>query len=457
MLRTRTTGARRVPTVIAAAAAAALLTLTGCSGPQPGGGAAEATGQEQFTQADIDAALQEPTELTFWAWGAQYPSVVEAFNAAHPDVKVTLASQGSGSDHYTKLQNVLKAGSGVPDVVQLEYSVMPQFALGESLVDLGQYGVDSMQADFSESCWQGSKVDDALYGLPQDAGPLAMFYRQDVFDQFGLTVPTTWDEYVQTAQQLKAADPSRFIAADAGDPGAASALIWQAGGRPFQVEGERVSVDLADPGSTTWADNWQRLIDGDLVDTATPGFTPEWNAGLASGKYATLVTGAWAAGTLQRRIPDAAGAWRVAPLPQYGSGTAVSGQTGGSVSSVMATSEKKLAAIGFVQWMAANAESAQIWVDEGGFPCTSATLASPEWLDREVPYFGGQQINRIFAESAEQVGEGWAFLPFQAYANSVFPDTVGQAYVKQTDLQGGLRDWQETITTYGESQGFTVE
>jgi multiple sugar transport system substrate-binding protein len=47
-------------------------------------------------------------------------------------------------------------------------------------------------------------------------------------------------------------------------------------------------------------------------------------------------------------------------------------------------------------------------------------------------------------------------LPFQVYANSVFPDTVGASYVSKSDLNVGLKAWQEQLINYGNSQGFTV-
>ena len=41
----------------------------------------------------------------------------------------TLVNAGTGNDEYTKLQNAIKAGSGAPDVAQIEYYALPQFAL----------------------------------------------------------------------------------------------------------------------------------------------------------------------------------------------------------------------------------------------------------------------------------------------------------------------------------------
>ncbi|MBO3732333.1 hypothetical protein [Glycomyces niveus] len=48
------------------------------------------------------------------------------------------------------------------------------------------------------------------------------------------------------------------------------------------------------------------------------------------------------------------------------------------------------------------------------------------------------------------------YLPFQVYADSVFPDTVGVAYTDQSDLNAGLQAWQEQLVSYGDSQGFKV-
>ncbi|MCS5732512.1 ABC transporter substrate-binding protein [Herbiconiux daphne] len=444
---------RRLAGVLLGGSVATVLALTGCAGP--GGAAGTPTPKAVATQADIDAALQEDTTLQFWAWGPQYQAEVDAFMKEYPKVKVVLTNNGSNATEYTKLQNVIKAGSGIPDIAQIEYTALPQFAFGDSLVDMAEYGVASMEDKFSSSTWNQVNVNGGIYGLPQDAGPLAMFYRQDVFDQYGLTVPTTWEEYYETAEKLHAADPSKFMAADGGEAAFTNAMIWQAGGKPYAAEDTDVTVDLQDEGSLKWADMWTPLVQEDLVEQ-TPTFTPEWTSGLSAGKYATWVGGAWAAGTLQRRIPEAAGTWRVAPLPQYEAGDTASGEQGGSSSAVLDASENKLAAIGFVQWMSSADEAAKIWTDNGGFPAQAATLASDDWLNAEIPYFGGQQINQVFAASADGVLPGWQFLPFQAYADSVYSDTMGQAYASKGDLADGLKAWQGNIVDYGNSQGFSV-
>ena len=63
----------------------------------------------------------------------------------------------------------------------------------------------------------------------------------------------------------------------------------------------------------------------------------------------------------------------------------------------------------------------------------------------------------MLTAAADTVAKGWTYLPYQLYANSVYADTVGKAYLNGTDLDAGLRDWQKALADYGSQQGFTVK
>jgi multiple sugar transport system substrate-binding protein len=428
---------------------------TACS--SSGGGSPTGGGASSATQSDIAAALQKDTTITFWGWAPQTKDVVAAFEKAYPKVKVKLLNVGSNATEYTKLQNVIKASSGIPDVAQLEYMVLPQFALGKSLVDLNKYGVSSIADKFTKSTWSQAHVGDALYGMPQDSGPLAMFYRQDVFAQYGLTVPKTWDEYLADAKKLHTADPSKFIAADSGDASFTNSMIWQAGGTPYTVSGSKISVNLGDKGSTKWADMWSQLVHAGLVDTKAAIWSPDWLSGLANGKYATWIAGGWGAGSLINHVPTASGKWRVAPIPQYSADVTASAEHGGSTMAVLTASNNKLAAIGFAQWFSTNPGANKIWVEEGGFPSQTGVLESSGWINKPVSYFGDQEINKVFKDSSKAVLPGWQYLPFTLYANSIYGDTVGRAFANKSGIASGLAAWQRTIISYGNGQGFTVK
>src|SRR5690606_29292926 len=330
---------------VAAGALTALLavSLTACSGGGgDGGGGAGATADE------IEAALQEGGSLTYWTWTPQAEKQIEEFEKAYPDVDVTLVDTVGAGESNTKLQNAIAAGKGVPDVVQIEYQSIPQFQLPGQLVDLTQYGFDELESLYTPSTWGAVSQNGGIWGLPQDSGPMAFFYNQEVFDDVGVEVPTTWDEYIEVARAVKEDDPDRCLANDSGDPGFTTSMIWQAGGTPFQNDGESVTIDLADEGTTRFAEMYQPLIDDELL-CRLPGWSDEWYAALNDGTIASVALGAWMPGILEDGVPDGAGKWRVAPMPTY-DGTPTNAENGGSTESIPGAAENKLLAAGFLKW-----------------------------------------------------------------------------------------------------------
>lgn len=438
--------------LLAATALVATLGLTACSG----GGDAGSGGGDASAEA-IDAALEEGGELTYWTWTPSAEAQVAAFQDAYPNVTVKLVDTASAADHNLRLQNAITAGSGAPDVAQLEYQSIPQFVLPGSLVDLTEYGFGDLDDKYTASTWGSVTIQDGIWGLPQDSGPMALFYNKRVFDEFGLEVPTTWDEYVEAGRQLHAADPTKFITNDpGGDAGFGTSMIWQAGGRPFQVDGENITVNLQDEGAERWAQTWDQLVDEGLVGQVT-GWTDEWFAGLADGTIASLPIGAWMPGVLESGAEGGSGDWAVAPMPTYDGGEAVTAENGGSAQVVLEQSSKKALAAGFLRWLNSSQDSIDVFLESGGFPATVADLESEEFLNHESEYFGGQQINRVLVDAANSVGTGWQYLPWQAYANSIYADTVGQSYLNRTPISDGLANWQDQNVAYGKEQGYTVD
>ena len=237
---------------IAAGAAVTLLAtaLVACSSGGGGGGY-----DDGATPEEIEAALAEGGTIDYWTWTPQAEKQVEAFEKAYPNMTVNLTDTQGAEEHNTALQNAIAADKGIPDVAQLEYQSVPQFQLPGQLTDLTRYGLAAHEDLYTPSTWGSVALGDGLWGLPQDSGPMALFYNAEVFEENDLVVPTTWDEYVEQARKLKRSDPDKFLFNDDGNgPGTITSLIWQAGGQPFQVDGDSVTLDLADDGMQQWAD-----------------------------------------------------------------------------------------------------------------------------------------------------------------------------------------------------------
>jgi multiple sugar transport system substrate-binding protein len=433
----------------AAAIALAAALAVGCSS----GGSSSAPAAATGTQDSVDAALKAGGEITYWSWTPSAKDQVAAFQKEYPNVKVNYVNAGTNKEEYTKLQNAIKAGSGAPDVAQIEYYALPQFALTDSLADLNQFGFGSFEKDYSASTWAQVKNGNGIYGLPQDSGPMALFYNKEVFDKNGIAVPKTWAEYIDAAKKLHTADPTKYITSDTGDPGFVLSMIWQAGGHPFTVDGRNVKVNLADAGTKKWTAMWDQLIQGKLL-APVKEWSDDWFRALGDGTISSLVTGAWMPGNFISSVPGGAGKWAVAPMPTY-DGKPVTAENGGSAQSVVKQSKNPALAAGFVRWLN-HAGGVQPFIKSGGFPSTTADLTSPAFVDEALPYFGGQKVNQVLTQASKDVAPGWTYLPYQTYANSIFSDTAGKAYVNATPLDAGLAAWQQAIVDYGNQQGFTV-
>ncbi|WP_381789620.1 ABC transporter substrate-binding protein [Streptomyces niveus] len=433
----------------------ALLSVLALGATACGGSDGDSSDQKPVSAEDIQAALKKGGTVTVWAWEPTLEKVAADFQVKYPKVKINLVGERSGDKHYTALSNAISAEKGVPDVAQVEYFAVGQYSLTKGLTELSPFGAGKLADKYTPGPWNAVSDGDKVYGLPMDSGPMALFYNKKIFDKYEIAVPTTWDEYVDAARELHKADPKVFIANDAGDAGFATSMLWQAGSRPYTVDGTEVKVDFSDAGAKKYTDTWQQLLDEKLLAPVN-GWTDDWYKGLGDGTIATLATGAWMPANFVTGVPKAAGDWRAAPMPAWTEGDKASAENGGSSLALPALGRNKELAYAFAEYANAG-DGVPTRVEQGAFPATTAELRSEEFRDTEFEYFGGQKANEIFADSAANVADDWAYLPFQQYANSIFNDTVGKAYVSDTELAAGLKSWQDASVKYGKEQGFTVK
>jgi len=430
---------------------AASLALAACS-------STDVEDTPEGSDSPAEPAPSEPVSITFWSWLPDIQTTVDLFEEAHPDIDVTVENVGVGQDQYTKIQNAVDAGTGGPDVAQMTYDAIPNFVLTGALADLTQTGGGDIPEVFLDGVTQLVERDGSVYGVPQDFGPGVMYYRTDLFEDAGVAVPETWDEYADAAAALHAANPDTSITFI--DPGLADAAymgLWQNSSQPWVVDSAtEISVDLGSAPATEWADYWTTLNqDGLLVESAMG--SDEWFKQIADGQIATWIVGAWGLQALTGNVPDGEGLWRVAPQPTWEAGSAASSQFGGSATVVLEQSPVKEAATTFALWLNSDPVAVEsLKNDQGLLPTTKAAWSDPTFLDEEIAYLGGQQARQVFAASAESTTAGWEWLPYQPYATSVYADTVGQAIANKTSIADGLAEWQSRIVEYGADQGFTV-
>jgi multiple sugar transport system substrate-binding protein len=170
-------------------------------------GAQDASSQPDYSKFPVENG---PITLEVWSWVGGLDKAGKLFEEAYPNIKVHVNNVGGGPAEYQKLQTAIKAGSGGPDVAQVEYMFLPSFIVTDGLADLSKYGVNDLKSSFVPWTWsQVSPDGKAVYAIPQDTGPMALLYNKKIFDQYGLTVPATWDEFTQQAEKLAQASSGK--------------------------------------------------------------------------------------------------------------------------------------------------------------------------------------------------------------------------------------------------------
>ncbi|WPO70279.1 ABC transporter substrate-binding protein [Streptomyces sp. KN37] len=407
---------------------------------------------------DAGTGSNGPVSLTYWAWAPGMDKVVDLWNdgpGKKDRIEVTVKKQASGDTLVTKILTAHKAHKA-PDLVQAEYQALPTLVSNDALADIaGQ--VHGVRAKFARGVWQQTTLGtDAVYAVPQDAGPMMFYYRADLFKKYGLKVPKTWQEFARTARALKKKAPDKDLTTfSANDSGLFAGLAQQAGAQWWTAEGEQWKVGIDDPATRKVADFWGGLVKEGAIDNQ-PMYTPSWNKALNTGKQIAWVSAVWAPGTLTTAAPDTKGKWAMAPLPQWESGKAVTGSWGGSSTAVTTDSEHKEAAAKFAAWLNTDPKALAALVKESGiYP--AATEAQTGGALAEAPaYFANQPDFYTRAAAIAKTTAPGAWGPNVNVAYTAFKDAFGSAAKNRSDFGAALKTMHDETVADLKKQGFEV-
>jgi multiple sugar transport system substrate-binding protein len=419
------------------------------------GGFAACGGSGSSSGSETSGAANGQVNLTMWSWVTGIDKSVADFNKTHPAIHVNVVNVGGGPNEYNKLYTAIKANNE-PDLAQIEFQLLPTFETTGSLVNLSTYGANAIKNQFIPWTWSQVSLDNAVYAIPQDSGPLALYYRADIFQKYNLPVPTTWAQYAQDAAKLHAANPNIYLTDfPPRDPGWFNGLVWQAGGQMFGIKGQSWKVSINNPSADKVATYWQDLLNKHLVKTE-PDFADAWYHDLQTGTVATWPSAAWGAETISGNAPQTAGKWRVAPLPQWQAGQSADGNWGGSTTAVFNNTKHPREAAEFAMWLNTNQQSvAEMIKGNNIFPAHQADLSSP-LVNGPQSFFGKQNIGALFKTESEHVDVNFQWGPTVDQVYNDFGDNFAGAVNGQNTLTSGLNSVQQSTILFMQSQGFTV-
>lgn len=436
---------RSIATLIAATAASALLVLPAAL---PGAHAQRA---------------KAPVELKFWSWvpSAGLQPAIDQFNKTHPTIHVKLDYNIGPPTIYPKYFTVIQAKKGAPDVAQIEYDWLPTYEyLGNgALVDMGKYGANSIKGQFPAGVWSQVSSGSSVYAIPQDTGPMGMYYRKDLFARYHIAVPKTWDDYAKAAITLHKADPNLYItnfSSGGGDFAQWASYMWQAGGNWFSNNHDTWSVLLNSATNKKVLNFWGDLARQGLLKN-DGNFTPAQYKDWQQGHLATWLCAVWGANTILSNAANTAGKWAIAPLPQWTPGKFVTSAWGGSANVVMSQSQHPAEATTFAMWLNTDQGSikslvsgAQIW------PASNPGLKNPV-LAAPYPFYGGQTLAGNFTSAANALVQGFQWGPVISYVQTKFDTALNNAYANKGDFGSIMDSVQQGTIAYMKQQGFSVK
>jgi multiple sugar transport system substrate-binding protein len=360
-----------------------------------GGGTTEPVATEE---AVVTEAPVEPVTITVWDYyGEATPikPIIEPFEAAHPNIKVNYEALDWDTT-FEKL-NVVLTGGTPPDVVTVDKTWIPGYASLGAFADLKTLSGGTLNGVPWEQAYTPGGLDaitfnDQIIAALYDFDTYALYYRNDLFEEKGIQVPTNWDELMAAAEALHE-DDLYFYEFDA-DTFHGSQWIYENGGAllnedntqvvfnsPEAVEGITFNASMLENGV---AINW----------TSDQG---ERIQGVKDGRIAMFSDGPYYMGIMKSAAPEMAGQWRVALHPynkQSGS------YLGGTGLAIPTGSVQQEAAWEFIQYAMELENQIGVYTYAGAAPALTAALSSPE-VNVEDPYFGGQKAFSVFLQTME--------------------------------------------------------
>jgi multiple sugar transport system substrate-binding protein len=455
---------RRYPAARAAAwvaALAAVSVLAGCGSSGSSAPTSTSTAKASASPSVLAGGAScssSATKITFWAWVPGIGRAVTEFNKTHPSICVTLEDVGAGSPEYVKISDALKAGSGAPDVAEVEFDELPSFEITHNLVNIAKYGASKYQSDFVPWAWQEVSQGSAVYAMPSDSGPVGFYYNAQLLAKYHITPPTTWAQFATDAATLHAADPSAYLTNFAGsDLQWIMSLMAQDNAFPFKYTGgSKVTIDWTGAAQMAFASYWQNMLSKHELNTVTD-ITATAFADMDKGIDASWISSAWGPSYFAPDAKTSVGQWRAAALPQWTAGANVAANWGGSTYPVFSQSAHPAAAAEFSEWLTATDASWNIVKTPPSslFPTYVPLLNSSSFKDLTYPISGTSTPNVAFTAAAPDISSvQWP--PFMTYALTLSATTFAGVMNGKETLQQAFTTFQGQLVTYAKQQGFTV-
>ncbi len=293
-------------------------------------------------------------------------SVIAEFEKLYPNVKVELEVTPYAG--YRDKVLVAAKGGNPPDICVVDQIWNSEFAAAGLIIPIDDYLDGSpIKADqFFEGSWDSVEWKNQVWGVPMDVGVWEqLFYNADMFNAAGLSVPETWDEWLDVGRKLtKDTDGDGeidqwglYLLGAKGELVTVfmNSLIFSNGGKIVSDDGTRGMLDSPE---VIEALEFYKA----LMEIAPPG-VPNADQGPSSDYFARGIVametiGEWEQETIKNRAPDLN--WKIAVPPVPRKGATFRGCFGGWSFVIFKDSKHQDAAWDFIQFASSEENNAKM-------------------------------------------------------------------------------------------------
>jgi ABC-type glycerol-3-phosphate transport system substrate-binding protein len=454
MFRITNSSGRRKALLGGVVAVASALVLAGCTGT----GTSSSSGNFGFTEAKQDTS----SPITVWVDSDRSPAV-KAFEKAFPKIKlkvVTYDGSANGSNSFkTKMQLFDRAGSGWPDVVfssqNNDASWASQSTGGKqafaAVLNKGLVS-SSVLNGYTKGALNPCTVNGQIYCFRNDLAQTVLWYNKSLLDQFGYTVPKTWQQYEALSTQV-AKDHPGYIVGEVGDTWTPEVYFWASKCQANDITSAKTATVNLDSSNCKRAAS---LLDTTIQNKTTPNvsvFTPQFIKQY-TGKVLLMPGPAWYAGAIfdnpqSLNVPK--GQLGVAAPLTWGNEPAVTGDVGGGTWFISSHSKNLKNAEKFAQWVS-TANGYQVDLAPG-YPAYAA--AGQAWVDKQEKSGYYATSLQPIVTAGSQIWTGWGSGEFSQEA--IWAKTMTPAIASGKTVTSMLSTWETAIKNQAQVNGYTVK
>jgi multiple sugar transport system substrate-binding protein len=258
-----------------------------------------------------------PVELNFMNYfGSQkeiFQEYVDRFNAEY-EGKIHVTSSLVPRDELMKQYTIGAVSGELPDMGMVDSPDHNAYASMGVLADITDLFNNWDEANFLEGPMNSCTYENRIYGIPYSCNDIALCYDEDLFEEYDIEVPETWEDLEKVCAKLTDASIGRYglaMSALANEEGTFQLIPW--------IESAGKFDELDSEGSKKALTFLKGLVDKGYMSKEIINWSQaDVEKQFASGNTAMMINGSWEIPRITEDAPDLN--WSIALIPRASDG-----------------------------------------------------------------------------------------------------------------------------------------